>query len=556
MTKQSVIVFLGLTMLVNLGAAQPLPVRIYGGTQDERAYALVEAVDSGYCLAGWTKSYGPGTPAYSNLLVINTDPQGRPNWARISTGLKDDEAYSMVKAHDNCYVLCGMTRSYSLGTTAANIFVIKLDRYGNQLWGWVYGGNNDDIAQSIIQTSDRGFALCGFTRSFGPQPYPNAFIMKLDSLGRMMWLRVYWMFPNHMEDEAYSIVQTSDYGFAVGGRAKATAPNLFDAFLLKTDAIGNPNWLWIVPGDSNDEAHSVAFEPYTRDILVAGWTNSFLAQPNDPANLFVARLNLTGNLLWSFHYGWPNGAEKVLDDRSLVTTPDSGCIVCGPTTSVGPGVPTPNFLILKLDWAGNITWARSHPSAYDPGLLNDVPFPMTVNQWRGYAVAGFTNSYPQRIPGENFILSTFDQQGNRPFCAEPQTPDTTSFPWLQWEISDSLYRPEMDTIPTTPVEVQYDSICYDTSGQGLYQGNFPYQPRAPELRILSVSDKIQLELNQSDMVELSLWSADGRKVNDIFTGRLTPGRHTLGLTKNSPAGVYLIRAKLTNRTLSAKLLRY
>lgn len=58
--------------------ARPLPVRIYGDSLDERAYALVEAVDSGFCLAGWTRSYGPGTPNASNVLIIKTDPEGTP----------------------------------------------------------------------------------------------------------------------------------------------------------------------------------------------------------------------------------------------------------------------------------------------------------------------------------------------------------------------------------------------------------------------------------------------------------------------------------------------
>jgi len=142
------------------------------------------------------------------------------------------------------------------------------------------------------------------------------------------------MIPDHIEDESYSIVQTRDNGFAICGRAKAARPNQFDALLMKTDGSGNPQWLWIVPGDSIDEAHSVAVD-FSGDILVAGWTKAFVVQPVDPANLFVAKFSPAGNFIWSFSYGWINGAEKVVDDRSLVPTFDSGCVVCGPTTSVG-----------------------------------------------------------------------------------------------------------------------------------------------------------------------------------------------------------------------------
>ncbi|MEO0079777.1 MAG: hypothetical protein ABIK44_03770, partial [candidate division WOR-3 bacterium] len=188
--------------------AQPLPVRIYGGTQPEQSWALTEAVDSGYCLAGWTRSYGAGTPGASNLLVVKTDPNGTPQWARVSSGDNDDEAYSMVRTHDQCYVLAGWTRSYGPNTPYKNIFVTKLNSMGNLVWSRVYGGLKDDEAYSIVETFDHGYAVTGFTASFGPAPFPNIFVLRLDPLGNVVWLRVYWMVPNHMEDEAYSIIQT------------------------------------------------------------------------------------------------------------------------------------------------------------------------------------------------------------------------------------------------------------------------------------------------------------------------------------------------------------
>lgn len=89
----------------------------------------------------------------------------------------------MVKTDDNCYVLCGMTRSYGIGSPRANIFVTKLDRNEGVIWSHVYGGDADDIAYSIIQTSDGGYALTGLTYSFGPLRTPDIFVLKLNSWG-------------------------------------------------------------------------------------------------------------------------------------------------------------------------------------------------------------------------------------------------------------------------------------------------------------------------------------------------------------------------------------
>ncbi|MCR4423711.1 MAG: hypothetical protein QHH29_04755 [bacterium] len=553
MKQGSVILVTGL-VFAGLVMSQPLPVRIYGDSMDERATALVQAVEpDGFCLAGWTKSYGPGSPAFSNVLLLKTDQYGTPVWARISVGLQDDEAYSMVRTHGNCYALCGFTRSYGIGAPQANIFIAKFSSNGNMLWGRVYGGGAEDIPYSIIETADRGFALCGLTHSFGPAPYPNMFLLRLDSLGRVIWFRVYWMIPDHIEDESYSIVQTRDNGFAICGRAKAARPNQFDALLMKTDGSGNPQWLWIVPGDSIDEAHSVAVD-FSDDILVAGWTKAFVVQPVDPANLFVAKFSPAGNFIWSFSYGWINGAEKVVDDRSLVPTFDSGCVVCGPTTSVGPGIPNANFLLMKLGFNGNIVWARSHPSSHDPGLNDDVPLPMVRLNWGGYAIAGYSNSYQNLLNRENFILSTFDQNGMRPICVETQEPEFMTVPWIQWEVADSFYRLEEDSIPFTAVDVRYDSVCYDTSGVGLKQGDLPVPTLTAELKI--VGRWLMLKLGQTMPVDIQIYTADGRWIGELTRSQFAPGLYRLALPDKGSAGVYMVCAMLGKQRWIGKVVRY
>ncbi|MGQ9707825.1 MAG: hypothetical protein ACUVUR_02990 [bacterium] len=551
--KRMVLSVVVITTMIAPVLAQPLPVRLYGDSLNEQAYALVEAVDRGFCLAGWTRSYGPGTPNASNVLIIKTDPQGTPVWARISVGMKDDEAYSMVKTNDNCYVLCGMTRSYGSGSPQANIFVTKLSQTGNTVWSYVYGGNEDDIPYSIIQTSDRGFALTGLTNSFGPLPTPNMFVLKLDSMGRFLWLRVYWMFPNHVEDEGHSIAQTLDNGLIVCGRAKATNPAQFDAFLLRLNAAGIPTWLQIVPGDSNDEARSVAIDNMEH-ILVAGWTASY-CQPGDPANLFVGLFDYFGTMIGSWNYGWANGSEMVLDDRSLISTPDTGIVVCGPTTSVGPGLPNPNILIMKLNYGGGIVWARSHPSAYDPGFLNDVPLPLVRLNWGGYALAGYSNSYPQRLGGgDDFILSTFDAMGNRPVCADSQMPEIMPMVWVDWDITDSLYQPELDTMSFIPVQVRYDSVCYDTSGHGINDGALP-PVEGYTVRWVK-SGELELNLSSAATVNLALYSLDGRMVQKLVLGKLDAGRHRLMPKGGLNRGVYLGRLVINKRVTIVKLVRY
>ncbi len=531
---------------------QILPAMIYGDSLQEQATALVEGVDPGYCLAGWTRSYSPS--GVSDVLVIKTDPAGVPMWARVTVGENDDEAYSMVRTHDGCYAITGWTRSYGPGIPNKNIFVMKLDVVGNPLWARVYGWENDDEAYSIVETMDNGYVVTGFTHNFGPGPYPNILVLKLDPQGMFQWARAYWMSPNHDQDEGYAIIQTPDTGYAIVGRAKILGPTFFDPFVLKLDQRGSIQWVRAVPGEiGNDEGYSVALD-LQGNILAGGFTRSWGTNPGNMADMFVAQFSLGGAPFWSWTYGWPAGDEAVLDDRSLVWTMDGGSAVCGPTTSVGPGIPNPNFLILKLDPGGMVLWARSHPSPHDPGLLSDVPLPMIQEQNQAFAIAGWTNSFPHLGGTDDFHLLTLDPMGNRPVCVEPQEPVLDSLPWIEWEMADTMFYLEIDSMFLEPVEVRYAPICTIPTGTNEDAHLPKVQGRLLDLRVLG--DRIELALAMEVDVEVKVFAVDGRLRALLAHKRFKPGRHQLALPAGMAVGVYLVQASAAGRSVSAKVVRF
>jgi len=553
-------ILLAITIAAGTITAQVLPVKLYGGARSERAYALVQGSDQGFCLAGWTTSFGPGTPNASNVIVTKTDAAGVPLWSRMSVGTNTDEAYSMVRTSDNGYAITGWTRSYGPGTPNKNIFAIKLDPAGNQIWGWVYGGMQDEEAYSIIETRDSGFAITGWTASFGAQPMPNAFVLRLNRQGWPVWFRTYWGIPMHMEDEGHSIVETPDLGFAVAGRMKATTPNNYDPFLLKVDPMGRVQWAEIVPGVTDQEdGWSVALD-VSGKLVVSGWTRSFGTNPGVSADAFVARFGLDGSLLWSSTFGWLRGDEQVLDDRSLVATSDGGSAISGLTTSVGPGIPNPNFLILKLNQNGQPMWCRSHPSPYWPGLQTDVGLPIIEQPGGGYAVAGYSDSYNLLGNGDDMVLSTFDLMGNRPVCTESQEPEVESLPWHEWQMVDSAYYISEDTMRLVPVVVRHDSVCYDTTSMGAEEMNhdqtWTMQRNGGELGLRVVRGMVELNIVRSGQLSVELLSISGRQVATLAQGDFTAGRHELGLPLNLAAGLYLVRAQAEGTAATTKAIIY
>ncbi len=532
---------------------QPLPCNTYGGFNSERAYALVQSLDSGYCLAGWTKSFGPGTPQFSNLLIVKTNQLGIPQWAKMSIGLWDEEVHSMVRTFDGGYALTGWTKSYGIGApNFSNIFILKLDAAGNLRWGRVFGGDSNDQAYSIIQTQDSGYAVTGWTNSFGPPPHPNIIVLKVDKNGNLQWVNVYWRVLAPAMEEGYGITELTyapqPYQYAVCGRtSNIIGPAVWDAFVMALNPIGNVIWARnIAPSLQHNEAYSVVWDPFTQTIGVAGWTNSY--GPNAPpfANLFVWRLGLSGNYLWGNAYGWFDD-EKAMDDRSLILTQDSGYAVAGWTKSIGPNAPpNPNFFILKLNFMGQIQWSRVHPSL--PGANFEEAYPMIQTFNRGYAIAGWTNSFGLGM--DDFHFLTLDQNGNRPYCVLDTMPTFLSFP----QTTDSIlaYRPVIyETLMfLRDTFVMYTEVC--TTGVGI--GNFLNQNR--NLSLSTFANEVRLTLREGGNLLLSLFDASGRQILILSEGFFPSGDYSFSLPNWLKPGLYFLEVKREKRREVVKVLRF
>ena len=94
------------------------------------------------------------------------DPMGGAlAWSRTYGGTSGDAAYSVVQTGDGGYALAGYTWSYGAGSY--DFWLVKIDSAGTLQWSKTYGGAGYDSASSVVQTSDGGYALAGDTGSFG-----------------------------------------------------------------------------------------------------------------------------------------------------------------------------------------------------------------------------------------------------------------------------------------------------------------------------------------------------------------------------------------------------
>ena len=104
----------------------------------------------------------------------------------------------------------------------------------SSMWSQTYGGTENDGALSLLQTSDDGYAIVGYTCSFGAGE-DDFWLIKTDEVGSMQWNRTY---GGAGSDIASSLVETSDGGYAIAGYTFSVGAVNSDLWLVKTDEQG------------------------------------------------------------------------------------------------------------------------------------------------------------------------------------------------------------------------------------------------------------------------------------------------------------------------------
>jgi hypothetical protein len=348
--------------------------KTYGETNWDDATSVQQTSDGGYIVAGRTGSFGAGG---IDFFLIKTDANGNVIWAKTYGGTIWDEAFSVQQTSDGGYIVAGYTNFFGAGSW--DIFLIKTDANGNVQWAKTYGGTDLDVALSVQQTSDGGYIVAGGTWSFGAGGW-DIFLIKTDANGNLQWAKTY---GGTNDEYANSVQQTSDGGYIVAGYTRSFGAGGWDIFLIKTDANGNIQWAKTYGGTNDDVGWSVrqtsdggySVEQISdRGYIVAGWTRSFGA---GSADAFLIKTDANGNVQWAKTYGGTNndGASSVRQ------TSDGGYIVAGYTVSFGAGVG--DVFLIKTDANGNIgscgIVGNASPTVTAPSLTVTTPSPTVLS---------------------------------------------------------------------------------------------------------------------------------------------------------------------------------
>lgn len=283
------------------------------------------------------------------LLIYITSNAQSPDtlWTRLYNVNNWGSGESVQQTAEGGFIICGSVMS-------SDIWLIRTDASGDTLWSRTFDSGGWDAGRSVQQTFDGGFILMGLKDAFGPDT-GSVWLIRTDQMGDTVWTKSY---GGDYYDVGCDMQQTPDEGYIISG---ITGRN---AWLIKTDAMGDTIWTKIYPNILN-EANSLDQTSDGGYILTGGNFND--------SKIGLIKTDSLGDTLWTKTY--LNGSGS-----SVIETSDSGYIVTGYDFDQWA------LCLIKTDLNGNTEWIKSYPHGqYWESYGNSVQ----QTSDGGYVVAGY-----------------------------------------------------------------------------------------------------------------------------------------------------------------------
>ena len=407
--------------------SQDVPGKTFGGAENDVGFTFCEVENNGYLLAGTTRSFGAGS---NDIYLVRITNDGTILWTR-TFGWKHQDAVRSVIAVDDGFILAGDVWDY--GFLRLDIYLMKIDNYGYLVWNQFYGTNARDLGFKVIQSDDNGYFILGYSR--GIETRGDLFLIKTDNDGNQVWSKNY---GSEYDDYGFDLFQ-DDYGdiLMIGSRGgffddvHANFQNYdADIYLIKADKNGNEKWQKTFGGNEHDFGQAISttdnkglflfgssqsdgagsfdmiliktnstYDEVWRktyggseyeygmsmdknaqgDLFLFGTTRSFGI--NESADFYLIKTNSDSEEIWNLTIGGDNTEFG----HQLIATADSGCIVIGQTNSFGEG--GFDFLLTKIDKNGLIEYFINGIDTTFEGELLVYPNPV-----RGFGKVKFKST--------------------------------------------------------------------------------------------------------------------------------------------------------------------
>lgn len=372
-------------LAVSASAQEVIWSENHGGQYNESGRAGLATSDGGYLVLGNTYSMGSGE---YDLYLVKIGAAGDTVWTRTYGGSKAEAGFDLIKTDGENYLLIGSTRSY--GNGKRDVYLVKVNSYGDLLWSKTYGGAEDDEGRSIRSTSDGGFIIGGSTGSSGAG-YNDVYLLKIDSLGDTIWTRTY---GGGGGESGYAVREAIGGGYIAIGATGSFGEGYSSVYVVRVDAVGDSVWAGAYGGTGADFGYSMVGTP-DRGFLLAGATASFGAGYSDA---YLIKIDSLGLVEWERTYGgsWEDRAYGVFRNA------DGNYMLIGATQSFGSG--GNDIYLVKIAPTGDTIWTNTYGGTeadYGHAIFQEPQFDYIVVGETGSYSSGGTDLYVIKVKGES-----------------------------------------------------------------------------------------------------------------------------------------------------------
>lgn len=323
---------------------------------------------------------------------MQTIAQTTLQWQKSFGGKNNEYAYASTPTADGGYIIVGSTNNNNDGDVPASkafngaggtdIWIVKVNSWGEILWSKTFGGTKDDIATDVIETKDKSILVLATTASTDGDALGNGsrgglILLKLKTDGSVLWRKVFAGGYNvgdlaFTKADAYSkptIRATTDGNYIIGANILPLIKT--DLWLAKITENGQTLWAKTYGTNQNDWMNEVIRCADGGYLLVGGTeanTNELPGAGKGFVDIYIIKIDANGLLLWQKAWGGANLDEAF---SGLQLTDGSFLIVGESNSSNGDFVENlgeKDGFVLKLSNGGSLQWKKQVGGAYSDGL--------------------------------------------------------------------------------------------------------------------------------------------------------------------------------------------
>lgn len=308
-----------------------------------------------------------------SIAQINAKTILKTKWSKTFGGSKYDGTNGIIKAHDSGYLILGTSKSNDGDKDSSkgdyDIWLLKIDENGKELWNKTYGGSKEDFGKCIIKTKDNGYLIAAHTGSDdgdidSENESRSCLIMKFNYKDEVEWKKlftgVFYVTPR-------SIIQIDDGGFVIGGYIwPKRQGTLEDAWIMKINNKGEMEWEATF-GDTFRNYVFDVVQTQDKGYLMVGKTYLYKDVIVDDSlvnkiilDALIIKVDSDGKLLWKKTFGG-SGFETA---NIVKITKKSDIYVFGTTTSFNGDVGNPGHhgrvWAFKLNSSGELLWSKKY----------------------------------------------------------------------------------------------------------------------------------------------------------------------------------------------------